>query len=353
MLYKPDFDLAYQRIQAFWAGDCIGRCGLQVQARRENCRSAAIQPPDLQTRWTDPEYVLGQAESRMQSHYYLAEAMPVYIPGFVTADTAAYLSDQIDMREESVWYPAIIDDLDTYQVRLDPDNPWWQMTLNMTKIAAERGRGRYLVGLPDFQPGIDTISLLRSPAKLCVDLIENPDAVKRATRAVIDEVYASCYRQIRSIIAEHSVYSADWMSLVFQGKSDIIQCDFAALISPVHFAEFCLDDIKHQCRMLDNAIFHLDGPDAVRHLDLLLDVQEINAIQWVPGFGKPAAADWLPMLKRIQQAGKSLYINSPAKDVAAILQELSPKGLMIHVDDVFNTRAEGEAFIDSMLIQGL
>jgi hypothetical protein len=252
------------------------------------------------------------------------------------------------LREESVWYPPIVDDLESFSPRFDPDNRWWQMTLRMAELAAERGQDKYLIGIPDFQPGIDTISLLRSPARLCMDLIESSDAVKRTTRAVIDDIYVPCYREIRSIIARHSRYASDWMSLVSEGKSDIIQCDFAALISPSHFEEFCLPDIQHQCRMLDTSIFHLDGPDAVCHLDMLLEVKELNAIQWVPTVRSSAAA-WLPMLNRIQQGGKTLLIYSLAADVETILQELSPEGLMICVDEVFETLEEGESFIRSVL----
>ncbi len=127
-----------------------------------------------------------------------------------------------------------------------------------------------------------------------------------------------------------------------------VQCDFAALISPRRMEEFCLPDIRALCRRLDTSILHLDGHDAVRHLDALLGIPELDAIQWVPGAGKPPAVGWLPMLKRVQQAGKSLHIYAAAVDVPRILEELSPSGLMISVEDEFRSRAEAEASINQV-----
>jgi len=149
-------------------------------------------------------------------------------------------------------------------------------------------------------------------------------------------------------LGRHSAWVGDWMGLFAQGDHDIVQCDFAALISPRHFEEFCLPDIQRQCRMLDASIFHLDGPDALRHLDALLKIKELDAIQWVPGAGKPPAIGWLPMLRKVQAAGKSLYITSPAADVAGILAELSPRGLMIVIDDVFESLDEANRFIEDV-----
>jgi hypothetical protein len=218
----------------------------------------------------------------------------------------------------------------------------------MAQVAAERSRGRYMVSVPDFQVAIDIVSLLRSPEKLCFDLFENPKAVKAATRFIMDEVYAHTYGEIREIIGRTSDLIGDWMGLFSQGDHDVVQCDFSALVSARHFEEFCLPDIAAQCDMLDTAIFHLDGPGAVRHLDALLEIQSLDAIQWVPGAGNPSAVEWLPMLQKIQAAGKSVYVTAGPDEVRSILEGLSPKGLMIAVLGAFESLEEGERFIQSV-----
>jgi hypothetical protein len=105
--------------------------------------------------------------------------------------------------------------------------------------------------------------------------------------------------------------------------------DELALISPRMFREFFLDDILAQINWLDHSLFHLDGPDCIRHLDILLEIPNLHGIQWVPGARYKSMLVWVPLLKRIQRAGKLVHITVPANEVEPLLQELSPKGLML------------------------
>ncbi|MCJ7737298.1 MAG: hypothetical protein MUQ10_08305 [Anaerolineae bacterium] len=349
MDFKPDFDTANEHIRAFWARDCIDRCALQVVTRRAEPPPPAPAPlgPDAgaATRKTDVEYVLWQAEQSYLSHHYLAEAVPTYIPGLVCSDTAAYLSNEITINEDTVWFPRTIDDWSAFEPTFDHNNRWWQLTLRMAEAASERAAGRYLVGIPDFQAGIDIVSLLRGPERLCIDLFDNPEAVRAATRFVFDDVYKYCHAEVQSIIRKHSIWTGDWMGLFSSGTHDVVQCDFIALVSSRHFEEFCLPDIAWQCGWLDTAVFHLDGPGAVRHVDALLEIEGLDAIQWVPGAGSPKAVDWLPMLRKIQDGGKSLFVSAPSTDVETILEGLSPAGLIISVEGVFESLEEGQDFV--------
>ena len=345
MLYKPDFEAACEHMQAFWAGEPIGRPLLRVVCKSDSYRPLDESGVDLLTRKTDIDYILARFDRELENTRYLAEAVPVYVPGLVCSDMAAFFVEDLDIRGDTVWYPEMIGDWAAHPLQFDPRNRWWQLVRWQTLAAVERCRDRYLIGVPDFQPGMDTISLLRSPARVCLDLVDNPAPVKRAVDYIIDTVYRYCYNEFRSLVACTADLVSDWMGLFSSGNHDIIQCDFIALVGAQHFEEFCLPGIERQCRMLDTSVFHLDGPDAVRHLDRLLEVRDLGAIQWVPGAGKPPAVGWLPVLKRVQQAGKGLYISSPPEDVPEILEHLSSRGLMIAVERLFESVAEGEAFM--------
>jgi hypothetical protein len=356
MRHKPDIESVLERNQAFWECAPVERPMLGVVAWSDDYRPIDESGVDLLTRKTDIGYILEHAEQDFRNHCYLAEALPVYTPGLFCADTAAFFYpaqtngvwQDIQIQENTVWYPQVVDDWDTFELRFDPGNRWWQLVRSMTEAAAPWAVDRCLLGIPDFQPGMDTLSLLRSSGKLCVDLFDNPEAVKQATDYIIDEVYPYCYDEVRAIMTRHATYVSDWMGLAYPQRHDIIQCDFVALISPRHFVEFCLPSIERQCRMLDASVYHLDGPTAVPHLDHLLEVKELNAIQWVPGEGKPPALAWLPMLKRVQAAGKGLVISSPPAEVPALVEELSPRGLLIDVRPRFDSVDEAKGFIDTV-----
>jgi len=83
---------------------------------------------------------------------------------------------------------------------------------------------------------------------------------------------------------------------------------------------------------MGRAVFHLDGPGAARHIDALLEVPDIQAIQFAPGTGTPSALAWVHMFHRIQQRGRSLLVVSPPEEVIALCEALRPEGLGILID---------------------
>ena len=108
-----------------------------------------------------------------------------------------------------------------------------------------------------------------------------------------------------------------------------LQSDFSCLISKDHFDEYFLPFIEQQTRWADRTIYHLDGPDAVKHLDSLLDLSDLDGIQWVQGAGAPPASEWIDLYRRIQSAGKLLYGICEPDEVRTLLGALKPEGLML------------------------
>ena len=53
------------------------------------------------------------------------------------------------------------------------------------------------------------------------------------------------------------------------------------------FEEFVLHTLQRDCLALTNTLYHLDGEGELRHLDRLLSIPALKAVQWVPGAGKP------------------------------------------------------------------
>jgi hypothetical protein len=115
------------------------------------------------------------------------------------------------------------------------------------------------------------------------------------------------------------------------------------MISPQMFDEFFLPGIAEECRALEASIYHLDGPNALGHLDSLLGIKELNAIQWVYGAGHGRASDWLPVYKRCQAAGKGLQLNLEANEFDLFMRELRPEGL--YISTWVGSREEGEALL--------
>ncbi len=172
---------------------------------------------------------------------------------------------------------------------------------------------------------------LRGSAQLCLDVVTQPDRVK----AAVDAICASWQRAFASLYAaslEHRAGLIHWLGLWSSRPYAVPACDFNALIGPTHFRELFLPEIAREAAAAGRAVFHLDGPDAARHIDSLLEVPEIHAIQFTPGAGSPSALAWLPMLRRIQQKRRSLLIFCPAEEVLEVTASLRPEGLAIFIE---------------------
>jgi hypothetical protein len=147
-------------------------------------------------------------------------------------------------------------------------------------------------------------------------------------------------------IVEPDVFgsSSGWLPAWWPGRANVIQCDYIALISTEMVEEFFIESIFAEARWLDRAIFHLDGPDALRHLDLLLTITEIQAIQWVPGAGALPMTRWIPLLKHIQAEGRSLHLSVWPHEIRTLLEELKPEGLMLSTS--VGSEAEARDLLD-------
>lgn len=128
----------------------------------------------------------------------------------------------------------------------------------------------------------------------------------------------------------------------------VTECDLGYSISQADYARICLPDIARTAASVGRSVFHLDGPGATRHVDALLEIPEIRAIQYTPGAGSPSAMAWVEMFRRIQGKGRSVLIFSPVEEVIPLLDALPPEGLAILVDGPASveqlTIVQGEIF---------
>ena len=80
------------------------------------------------------------------------------------------------------------------------------------------------------------------------------------------------------------------------------------MISEKDFQRFAIPFFREQCEKIDYTLYHLDGVDAIRHLDAVLELKELNAVQWTPGVGQPQGGDpcWYDLYRKILSHGKSI-----------------------------------------------
>jgi len=340
---KPDFAEAYRRIEAFWECDVLDRPVVQfglAKPEADRVPLPASSHPTPADRWLDAEYQADVSLARLCNQEFLAETLPVAYPQLGPEVFSTLYGCPIHFGDYGTsWTGPILHDwADVDRIRLDWSNPYLHKLHEITDALLEAGRGRFIVGMTDWHPGGDGLAALRDPQNLAVDLLTHVDEVKRLLARLEDDyraVYEAFYRKLRAAGQPIST----WLPLASYGRYYVPSNDFSCMISNEMFVDVFLPGIVNECRFLDRSIYHLDGPGALRHLDTILAIPELNALQWVPGAGNEGFRRWVWVYRRAQAAGKGIYVSCAMEEVPEVMDTLSPRGLCLAVSGVPSAEA--------------
>lgn len=192
-----------------------------------------------------------------------------------------------------------------------------------------------MVSLPDNGGILDALAHLRGTQTLLTDLIDSPQDVMRCLEKMTVDYLDSLFRFF-DVIKENNLggSSHGWMNTWCPGTHVQMQVDFSVMLSPGMYEQFALPELHRISSAVDHTIYHLDGQEQIRHLDMILSVPGIDLIQWATVEGQPKTSRQMETLKRIQKAGKGLVLMPQPDEVGYLLSELSCKGLILIVNGI-------------------
>ena len=269
-----------------------------------------------------PEQVIDAIYERLSRCDFCGDAFPfVNFDAFGPGVLAAMCGARLDNSSGSVWFwPDRERELADIHVRYDPENIWTQRIKALYRAGLEKWNGTVVMGLPDLGGVMDVAATFRGSENLLMDLYDDPDEVKRLCREVQDAWYAA-YDDLSAALAPQRALS-HWSGLVSREPSYITQCDFCYMIGNPMFREFVLDTLREDVQRLTHTIYHLDGVGQLNHLDDILAIENLSAVQWVYGDGKPSAVHWLDVYEKIAAAGKGMMICGGAQDFLDVLSHI-------------------------------
>ena len=334
--FKPDLEYTMQRMEAFWEHTVLDRPVTQFyleKPKHEQIALPAAGHASIRDRWMDVDYQARLTLAQFSNRLFLGDSLPAAFPNLGPEILAAFYGCPIEFGDYGTsWTDPILHDWSqSGQIELDLDNPYFSRLMELTDAMLDLGRDRFIVGMPDFHPGGDLAAALRNPQDLAVDMIDHPDEIKALlTRLEPDyfkifDIWYNKYAAIGQPITS-------WLELASYGRYYIPSNDFSAMISQKMYREFFLPGIMAECRFLDRSIYHLDGPGALRHLDTILQIEELDAVQWVPGAGREIFSQWIPVYQKIQSASKSMIVYCNLDELPLIMQSLAPGGLAISIN---------------------
>lgn len=332
-----DYERLKKRYTEYWNRENHDRPLICAYAPVEHPLPPIAAPATLRERWENVDYVVASARRWIENTYHGGEAVPSFNPNLGPDILGAIAGCELAYGEETSWALHCVEDWDTHpRLVFDEANRWWKKIEEITKAAVADARGEYIVGITDLHPGTDCLVSLRGPEALCCDLMDCPEQVKLRVEQVF-EIFTEVYTRLEAIISPHQEGSINWMGVWHPEKRWYTTSnDFSCMIGKEAFEEFAIPGLSRELDFLDASIYHLDGPDAIRHLDRLLEIPKLHGIQWVYGAGQPSARHWIDLLKKIQNAGKLIHIHCMPEDVEPVCAELAPEGVLMSLGSCAN-----------------
>ena len=274
-----------------------------------DCTDLTRSPEDIIDAW---DAVLSRTE-------YLGDAYPqVNLDVFGPGVLAAFCGARLDNSSGRVWFfPEAEKPLSQIRAVYDPDNIWARRIKDICRAGVRRWEGNVIIGMPDLGGILDAAASLAGTENLLYALADEPEEVERLT-GELHRAWHEAYRDFAAVLSPQGGYT-DWSGLLSGEPSYILQCDFCYMIGPEMFRRFVLETLRADTRRLSHTIYHLDGVGELVHLDDILLLDDLDAVQWVCGAGKPDAGHWLDVYRRIAAAGKRYMVVGGPRDFLDVL----------------------------------
>jgi 5-methyltetrahydrofolate--homocysteine methyltransferase len=283
------------------------------------CNDFSIPPTDLIDRL---DYELSKRVFLGDSYPYVN--LDVFGPGIVSGFCGAVL----DNSTGRVWFhPSKKLEIEDIHLSYDPDNIWLRRVKEICHAGMERWQGQVLMGMPDLGGILDILANFIESQDLLIALYDAPEEVERLI-GEIQDLWFRYYEEINSILQPNNPGYSDWSAIYSKRPSYILQSDLSYMISPDMFAQFVVPELKTACARLPRTIYHLDGIGQLSHLDQLLSIQDLDAIQWIPGDGQKDESNWPEVYTAIHAAGKKIQITGQFSSLNAVIGQIgTSKGI--------------------------
>lgn len=333
--YKVNMEAAKEKFRNYWVHKNTGRPLMCVIARRPEveqysdgtpveggyldqiCQGKYYNMPeelkwkDMEDKYQNPQRIVDRYRYFCQTHAFLGESFPNLNIDFGPGSLASYLGSEIGFKEDTVWFNKCLDGWDGVpKLTFDPENKWFKKHLQLAKDCQALAGDDFYVDMPDLMENIDVLASLRGAQDILFDLLDEPEMIGERIQEVTD-IYYEYYDRFYDVIKDEEGGNA---YTVFQiwgpGRTVKLQCDFSAMMSPEDFRKYIQPSLRSQSENVDHVLYHLDGPAAIKHMDALMEIEGIDALQWTSGDAGPDGTlpDWDVIYDKAIAAGKSIWV---------------------------------------------
>jgi hypothetical protein len=308
LTWKQNWEDSKKRYLDWWNGKGLVISmweHLEKDGKPHESVAAPLPSKDINQYWFDPDWRAANIHYQLSKSSFKADILPVANTQLGPGSLASVLGAELEGGEDTIWIKHNEDIGD--EIIFDEENRWWKLHLDLLKACKKKSKGKYFVGCPDLIEGLDTLAGLKGIQSVLTDMLMRPEVLKSQLQK-INEIYFRVFDAIYEIIREDDEMAFCYFSIWGPGKVSKLQCDISGMISEGDFRLFALPYLREQCQRIDYTLYHLDGVDAIRHLDAVLEIDELNAVQWTPGEGEPQGGNkcWYDLYGKILAKGKAV-----------------------------------------------
>jgi len=333
----PHFEMAMKRVYAWYESEIIDRPPVRFQAHNAFLNAATEEIANLSMEekkawWFDVETQVDLFAKSIEGKKFYAETFPVYFPNLGPEVYAAFYGAELQYGEVTSWaVPFVIEWDEIEELEFNPSDPYFKTLEELTTYGIERGKGKFLTGYTDLHPGLDCVASWRDPQQLCFDMIENPEKVEQLTEVAIRD-FETIFDHFDTILKQAWLPSVSWMGIPSFGRMHIPSCDFSTLISPAFFDRFGLPILQREVKTMTHNIFHVDGKGVKKHLNSIMGVEQVHALQWVQGVGDDyPIMQWIPFLQELQQRKVPVVVDLSKAELEKFIDVMDPQGLFLWI----------------------
>lgn len=334
--FKNDWEICLDLHETWWRRRDTGRPLMMEWKYKDGWRPDPVVLADenaARAYWANAPARVGEAEREMVHRIYTGAAFPYFVPQLGPGSLGLFLGATPHFSPQTVWYDPCFADIREARAVLNPANPWLAWTMDATRQALQRAQECFLVAFPDLVEGLDCAAALIGSQPLLFALADAPSEAHRLMREITDcwyKAFDGLYALVNPPIGGNAFMAFE---IVGRGKTAKLQCDLSAMLSPAMFHDFVVPYLAEQAEWLDYALYHLDGPTALQHLDALCSIDALDCIQWMPGAGVPWGQDpcWDGVYRKILDAGKGLMAYMPQEYVDGFIRKFGTRGVYIAV----------------------
>lgn len=352
-MWKNDWEQTKKNFTQWWNGKglVVGMWGpLQLQDNFHKEVSITEFPENKHQYYTNARIRAQANHYNLSRQAFPGDTLPLCETDLGPGSLALFCGCDAFFAEDTVWFESAFNTIEDPEsmplLKFDENNKWWKLTEEIIIECKKISGYNYLIGIPDLFDNLDTLSSLRGPQNLMFDLLERPQWVEQKIQQIHNlwvEAFERIY-QLSKHTDNSSCYGA--FRLWAPGKTTLMQCDASAMISPEMFEHFCLPYLIDQCNKVEYTMYHVDGTQALIHLDMILNIERLKAVEWSPqaGIEEPGNPRWYELYRKILKAGKAVQVcGAKPEEIIPILDNIGNKG--VYIISEFSSAGQAEEIL--------